>query len=156
MIRFTYRRQDSPKRLQTYSLRILNGCRKGQSISIRSISDFFVGRSRRCDLRIMSTTVSRMHCRLRLSECGALCVYDMNSVTGTFVNDRRVVGPKTLNVGDVLRIGPVKAQVVLGVPATESGRYSFEPLAGVHGTGDSGSSPERPTYILHDRELSNT
>lgn len=145
MIRLTNRQQDSPKRLETYYLRILNGCRKEQLIPIPSTAELVVGRSRRCDLRITNAAVSRMHCRLRLSECGGFYVDDMNSVTGTFVNERPVVGPTTLNVGDVLRIGPVKARVVLGAPATESDLYSIEPR---------GRALKRPAYTLHGTERS--
>ena len=152
MIQSANEQQEAPQGRAVFSLRILDGGRRGQTISIPSTAGLVVGRSRRCDLRIMSTAVSRMHCRLQLSECGVLRVHDLNSLTGTFVNGRRVVGARTLNDDDVLRIGPLKVRVVVAT-TTELDWYSFEPLrqssSWLYGPDSTARS-----YVLHERELS--
>lgn len=150
MIQSTDQQQDSRLSHRTFSLRLLGSYHYGQSISLPASGDFVVGRSRRCDLRIMSASVSRMHCHLRLNEDGALRVADMNSLTGTFVNDRRVDGVTILNDGDILRIGPARVQVVVKHP-TESEWYSFEPL---RGASNFDSTRQRPAHTIHARELS--
>jgi pSer/pThr/pTyr-binding forkhead associated (FHA) protein len=39
-------------------------------------------------------------------------VTDLATTNGTFVNDERVVGPATIGLGDVIRVGRVTCTVV--------------------------------------------
>lgn len=65
-----------------------------------------VGRRRDCHLRIRSAEVSRRHCRLSVGD-GYVNVEDLDSINGTFINGRRVVGKQLLRPGDHLEIGPL-------------------------------------------------
>jgi pSer/pThr/pTyr-binding forkhead associated (FHA) protein len=66
-----------------------------------------VGRRHDCDLRILSAEVSRRHCLLSIED-GHVKVEDCDSVNGTFINGKRVVGKQILRPGDHLEIGPVE------------------------------------------------
>jgi pSer/pThr/pTyr-binding forkhead associated (FHA) protein len=72
--------------------------------------DTVVGRHRTCDLRILSSEVSRRHCLLHIEDV-SVKVEDLDSVNGTFVNGSRVVGTQVLLPGDHLRVGPLEFTV---------------------------------------------
>ena len=63
-----------------------------------------IGRDPELDVSLRDRQVSRRHARLRTTDDGAV-IDDLGSANGTFVNDRRVVGPTRLNVGDELLLG---------------------------------------------------
>lgn len=69
-----------------------------------------VGRAVRSDFILDAAMVSRVHCRLVVSQAGELEVEDLDSTNGTFVNDQRV-RRAMLNAGDRLRIGRVELAV---------------------------------------------
>lgn len=123
MIRATELSTSSLQHLKpSLSLRFVHGRCEGQTIPIPENSDFTIGRSRRCDLRIISSAVSRMHCRLEL-ENGVLHVEDLHSLTGTFLNEQVVSHRVPVQPGDELRVGPFRLQVV-GKPDVIASRKS--------------------------------
>jgi pSer/pThr/pTyr-binding forkhead associated (FHA) protein len=63
-----------------------------------------IGRQSGSNIRIPSEEVSRRHCVLRI-ENGVLVVEDLQSVNGTYVNDR-LVTRAVVRSGDQLRVGP--------------------------------------------------
>lgn len=63
-----------------------------------------VGRNRTADFIIDTPLLSRVHCRLEVSDDDRLTVIDLDSTNGTFVNDRRVQRA-VLAEGDRLRLG---------------------------------------------------
>ena len=62
-----------------------------------------VGRSATCDLPLQDPYVSRQHARFRYSQ-GVWYIQDMNSSTGTFVNDTKVQATQ-LQSGDRIKVG---------------------------------------------------
>ena len=62
-----------------------------------------VGRGPRSDFVLSGALISRIHCRLLITN-NELTVEDMNSTNGTFVNDQRI-SQSQLNSGDRLRLG---------------------------------------------------
>ena len=62
-----------------------------------------VGRGSRSDFVLTGGLLSRIHCRLLITN-NELTVQDMNSANGTFVNDQRV-SQSHLSSGDRLRLG---------------------------------------------------
>lgn len=66
----------------------------------------FIGRSPKCNVRILSAEISRQHCRLDFRD-GFLSVTDLDSANGTFLNGRRIQGCQVVRPGDRLEIGPV-------------------------------------------------
>ena len=69
-----------------------------------------LGRAPGADFIVDAALVSRVHCRLVVSQAGELEVEDLDSTNGTFVNDQRVQRAM-LNAGDRLRIGRVELAV---------------------------------------------
>ena len=62
--------------------------------------------------------LSRRHSRISRSETGQLAIEDLGSANGTFVNEERIEAPRTLAVGDLVRVG----QTVLEVTEASGGQ----------------------------------
>ncbi len=66
-----------------------------------------MGRANGVDFVVDAALVSRVHCRLTLSEANELELEDLGSTNGTFVNGKKVV-KVTLSDGDKLTVGRVE------------------------------------------------
>jgi pSer/pThr/pTyr-binding forkhead associated (FHA) protein len=71
-----------------------------------------LGRSNGCDASVPISFVSRRHCRFTRQGAEVL-VQDLESLNGTFVNDRPAPFPTPLRDGDELRLGPTTFRVAL-------------------------------------------
>jgi pSer/pThr/pTyr-binding forkhead associated (FHA) protein len=78
---------------------------------------FLIGRAPTCHLRPSCAEVSEHHCTLLIKE-GQAFVRDLDSKTGTFINNRRLRGEIELLEGDWLRVGPL--QFVVRIEAEEA------------------------------------
>ncbi len=85
---------------------VLAGAKTGAAVPIKK-DRFIIGRGKDCTLRAGSEAISRNHCELLVTESG-VTVRDMGSRNGTYVNDEKIEGVKTLSNGDKLRIGPLE------------------------------------------------
>ena len=65
-----------------------------------------IGRAAPADIILADSRVSRTHCQIDLAN-DELRVLDLNSTNGTFVDDERVMGTKSLPVGSTLKVGNV-------------------------------------------------
>jgi DNA-binding NtrC family response regulator len=65
-----------------------------------------VGRARKADIRVPSTTVSRLHAQITVG-AGAVGIVDLNSHNGTRVNGERLTSNRLLGYGDVITLGDV-------------------------------------------------
>ena len=65
-----------------------------------------IGRAAPADIILADSRVSRSHCQIDLAN-DELRVLDLNSTNGTFVDDERVMGTKSLPVGSTLKVGNV-------------------------------------------------
>jgi pSer/pThr/pTyr-binding forkhead associated (FHA) protein len=65
-----------------------------------------IGRALGCTVRVPSSEVSRLHCRLRV-ENGVVTVEDLESVNGTLLNGAPVRAIETVRPGDRLTLGPL-------------------------------------------------
>jgi two-component system, cell cycle response regulator len=63
-----------------------------------------IGRSDRNDIAIPDISISRKHARIEPAADG-VCVTDLVSTNGTYINDRLVKGTEVIRDGDYLRIG---------------------------------------------------
>jgi len=63
-----------------------------------------IGRSDDCSLRIDHAKVSRVHALIRFTG-DELEITDLGSMNGTRVNGQRVLGPRRLRGGDVVKLG---------------------------------------------------
>ena len=71
-----------------------------------------LGRDFRCDVVIHDEEASRVHARVTPAAGTAWHVTDLATTNGTYVNSERIVGPATVAVGDVIRVGRVSCTVV--------------------------------------------
>jgi len=88
---------------------VLAGAKLGTQIPLKK-DEFTIGRSKECTLRAGSEAISRRHCRLARRD-GVWTARDLNSRNGTYVNDVRIEGKTPLEVGDELRVGPLRFRV---------------------------------------------
>jgi pSer/pThr/pTyr-binding forkhead associated (FHA) protein len=88
---------------------VKKGSTQARVIHLQS-AETIVGRRHDCDLRILSSEVSRRHCLLSIHK-GVLSVEDLDSVNGTHVNGKRVTAKQPLRSGDMLDIGPLRFKV---------------------------------------------
>lgn len=72
---------------------------------LRDAEEATLGRARGCTVRVPSSQVSRLHCRLHIRR-GLVTVEDLESVNGTFINGKRVRDSEIVHPGDRLSIGP--------------------------------------------------
>jgi hypothetical protein len=74
---------------------------RGSVLVLRSIR---IGRDPRNDVVLNGALVSRWHAAVLLIR-GGLAVRDEHSMNGTFVNDQRVQGLRSVRAGDSIRVG---------------------------------------------------
>jgi pSer/pThr/pTyr-binding forkhead associated (FHA) protein len=90
-----------------------------------------IGRGSACDIVIEGDQISRRHARITITPRGTQVIDE--SANGTWVNDERIDGLRTLQAGDVVRMGPVElryestAPVSVGERAPNAG--DDDPLA---------------------------
>jgi pSer/pThr/pTyr-binding forkhead associated (FHA) protein len=83
---------------------ITSGNEKGKVFPLPVAGLFTIGRSNATDTKLTDLRVSRTHCQIQLAG-SEVKVCDSKSATGTFVNDQRIDGERTLQGGDVIRVG---------------------------------------------------
>jgi len=66
-----------------------------------------IGRAPGVDFVVDAALVSRVHCRLTLSDANELLLEDLGSTNGTFLNGEKV-GKAVLSNGDKLTVGRVE------------------------------------------------
>ena len=71
-----------------------------------------LGRSRKCDITIDDSLLSRSHSEIRLNEAGRVEVRDLESTNLTIVNDRDI-DIHELQTGDVILLGETSIHVEL-------------------------------------------
>ncbi len=80
-----------------------------------------IGRAPGCELQIESTSVSRHHALLLLTNSREVVVEDLNSTNGVLVNGRRI-SRQLLNDGDILTIGEAQFRLSLKLTPWRAGR----------------------------------
>ncbi len=91
---------------------IQTGKHQGKAIDLAG-TDCIIGRHEGCKIRIASEEVSKQHCRLKHKEDGVYAK-DLGSRNGTFLNDQPLMDEVKLNVGDLLRVGPMTFLIAQG------------------------------------------
>jgi FHA domain len=96
-------------------LQVLRGPMAGQSVPLR-LGRCLIGREPDCHFRPNSAGVSRHHCELLLG-VNTLCIRDLDSRNGTFVNRRRIgAGETILSTGDLVSVGDTVFAVEFTAP----------------------------------------
>ncbi len=73
-----------------------------------------IGRRPESQLWVQHDAVSRVHAWIGADEMGEHFIADAGSRTGTFVNDERIAGRRSLQLGDRIRVGPVSLRLTDG------------------------------------------
>jgi EAL domain-containing protein (putative c-di-GMP-specific phosphodiesterase class I) len=73
---------------------------------------FLIGRKIDSGLPIDADTISRHHAEI-LSCNGQLCIRDLDSTNGTFLNDKKITQSISIEDGDIVRLGDVELRIVL-------------------------------------------
>lgn len=98
-----------------YQLVVIKGRSATATLRVPPDSVTLVGRQQGCQIRIVSSLVSRRHCELAESD-GQLIVRDLGSSNGTYVNGVKIAGPTALEPGSALVIGSVVFRVEAATP----------------------------------------
>jgi hypothetical protein len=78
----------------------------GQKRYVVNPAGLKIGRTPPADIVIPDPGVSRLHCTVELAG-DKLCITDLNSTNGTFVEGKRIADSALLEIGAVLRVGNV-------------------------------------------------
>lgn len=81
---------------------------------------YYIGTGGDCQLRCSDRTISTRHCVIK-ADGEQVAVHDLNSETGTYVNDAKVVGRNVMKSGDLLRVGNLEFEVLIGDRAVVDG-----------------------------------
>lgn len=84
----------------------------GERLAIRG-DQVSVGRSSSNGVVLPDQGVSRTHAELRRNREGGFSVTDMDSLNGTFVNDRKISGATALKIGDTISFAKVQVRLTL-------------------------------------------
>jgi len=99
------------------SLMVTEGVHAGQVIAVNGVS-LWIGRGPQCHVRPNSPAVADRHCYLTIRGERAF-VRDLDSRSGTYLNDRQLRGEIELRDGDFLRVGPLVFVIQLEASAVE-------------------------------------
>jgi two-component system, cell cycle response regulator len=83
-------------------IKVLTGLEAGRVFVVTS-EVVVVGRGSGCDLRIDDSSLSRQHCRIRLTN-GTFFVEDLGSRNGTMVDNLRIKAPQMLTDGSLIQL----------------------------------------------------
>ena len=92
-------------------LKILSGSNAGKELKVSS-SKFLIGRGEDCSLRARSDKISRHHCVMKV-EASKIVIRDLDSRNGTYVNGERLKAPCELQMGDVIKVGPLEFELLV-------------------------------------------
>ncbi len=81
--------------------------------AVSDAESVIVGSGAQAAVKILDPGVSNLHVMLKV-DGGAVTAIDLGSEAGTQVGGQRVVGPKRLEPGDVLRLGGSQVEVLFG------------------------------------------
>jgi predicted component of type VI protein secretion system len=93
-----------------FQLVVVKGRSATQAVPVPNGAALTVGRQDGCQLRIVSSLVSRKHCELR-NEQGKLVVRDLQSSNGTYLDGLKIDGQAEVQPGQLLTIGNVVFRV---------------------------------------------
>ena len=82
--------------------------------AVSDAESVIVGSGAQAAVKILDPGVSNLHVMLKVETGGAVTAIDLGSEAGTQVGGQRVVGPKKLAPGDVLRLGGSQVEVFFG------------------------------------------
>lgn len=107
---------------------VVQGVGEGREFDVADSAQV-LGRDAASDIVLDDPEASRRHASIR-AEGGAAVVEDLGSTNGTFVNEERIAGGRTLAAGDRVRIGTTVLELRSVAQATRVGTAIPEDLGG--------------------------
>ena len=98
------------EKLENYSYLLWRTVKGDQKFPLMGRSYWTIGRNQENDIVITDHTISRNHAILQATEGGEFLLIDLGSRNGTFVNDRRVSIPVTLQNRDQVNFGKTQVE----------------------------------------------
>ena len=111
-------------------LTIEKGKAKGKSATVDKTKPLVVGRDTGCDLIVDDTLASRRHFQVMAGENGEYLVEDLQSMNGTFLNERKIQGRSPLAFGDTIGVGLTRLVFVEGEKQKKKGAFSGKTIHG--------------------------
>ncbi|MBM3381237.1 MAG: FHA domain-containing protein [Betaproteobacteria bacterium] len=103
--------------LEDVHLKLTLEARDGRVVNYSvPVKEIVVGRSGVVPLLAEDEEASRKHARFYVREDGRVCVEDLMSANGTFVNEERLAGSRPLSSTDIIRLGKTRMQVSTVLP----------------------------------------
>ncbi len=84
-----------------------------------SKSRFVIGTAGDCHMRCPSKMISEHHCEILVDD-GKVLLRDLDSESGTFLNDERIANAMVVHDGDRMRVGRLEFDIVIEDVATQS------------------------------------
>jgi DNA-binding winged helix-turn-helix (wHTH) protein len=81
-------------------------------------SQTIIGRDVNCDIQIVDRQVSRNHAMITYEGNGSVCITDLSSKNGVFVNGERISDSAELKDGDTIKIALVQELIFVSSDAT--------------------------------------
>lgn len=104
-------------------LKILKGPQKvGEEFEIKNGESVIIGRSTNCKIKLLSSGISKQHCKLTSLSGGRIEVEDLGSSNGTYVNGVQVQ-KQTMRPGDSLSLNEFLFQIIWKPDATLPAHY---------------------------------
>lgn len=91
---------------------VVGGVADQKEVTLKSLP-LTIGRGREAALTLSHSLVSRSHCKI-FADNGLLQVEDLNSLNGTYVNNKKIDGIQTLEPGQLLTLGNVTFRAIYG------------------------------------------
>jgi len=107
-------------------LQVVEGFVANKSFQLSKQAPFKIGRTRRCELPIMSRRVSRNHSEITCRS-GVFMINDLGSKSGTWVNGKRV-NSTILRNNDLIQVADVKIRFLLEKPDKAAAEAPAQPL----------------------------
>jgi len=99
----------------SFALKFISGKYQGGEFPVAEDHDLIVGRAAEFDMVLVEDMVSRKHAKISTQD-GHLCIEDLGSTNGTFVNGERIDAETSLQEGDRILIGTSILRVVSTTP----------------------------------------
>ncbi len=108
-------------------LKILKGPQKvGEEFEIKNGESIILGRSTSCKIKLLSSGISKQHCKLTSLPGGRIEVEDLGSSNGTYVNGVQVQ-KQIIRPGDSLSLNDFLFQIIWKPDATLPTQYLSQP-----------------------------
>ena len=103
---------------------VVGGDAKRTEVSLKQLP-VTIGRAKDASITLPHSLVSRKHCEL-FEENNKLCVRDLNSLNGTYLNNERITESKSILPGQLLTLGNVTFRASYSIESDDPVEASYQ------------------------------